>query len=98
MLAELTDRVDKLVDGKEAVGFNVKFDLGDTGKIHVAGENAPMVVTNDDGDAETTFKISGDDLSSMLSGELNAMNAYMQGKLVVEGDIAKAMQLSSLFS
>jgi putative sterol carrier protein len=97
LLAELTERVSKLVDGAEAIGFNVKFDLGDTGLIHVAGENAPMVVSNDDGTSETTLKIAAEDLIAMFSGDLNAMMAYMQGKLVIEGDIAKAMQLSSLF-
>ena len=96
-MVELTERVSKLVDGAEAIGFNVKFDLGDTGLIHVAGENAPMVVSNDDGASETTLKIAAEDLTAMFSGDLNAMMAYMQGKLVIEGDIAKAMQLSSLF-
>ena len=98
MLEELTQRVAKLVDGADAIGFNVKFDLGETGFIHIAGENAPMVVSNDDGVAETTLKISAEDLASMFGGDLSAMMAYMQGKLVIEGDIAKAMQLSSLFS
>jgi len=97
MLDELTARVSKLVDGKDAMGFNVKFDLGDTGLIHVAGNDAPMAVSNEDGVADTTFKISTDNFRSLLNGELNAMNAYMQGKLVVEGDISKALQLSNIF-
>ena len=88
MLEDLTERVGKLIEGKDPFGFNVKFNLGDTGLIHVAGQSSPMSVTNDDGEAETTFRISGDDLSSMLNGDLNAMNAYMGGKLVVEGDLA----------
>ena len=98
MLADLTERVGKLVDGRDAIGFNVKFDLGDTGVIHVAGGESPMTVSNDDGTADTTFKMAADDLGAMLNGELNAMNAYMTGKMVVEGDLAKAMTLSSLFS
>ena len=97
MLEELTSKVAALVDGKNALGFNVKFDLGDDGKILVAGNDAPMAVSNDDGDADTTLKVSAADFQSMLSGELNAMNAYMQGKLTVEGDMAKAMQLSNIF-
>ena len=98
MLTELTERVAKLVDGRDAIGFNFKFNLGDDGLIHIAGEGAPMAVSNADGDAATTFKMSGADLSSMLNGELNAMNAYMSGKMIVEGDIAKAMTLGTLFS
>jgi len=98
MLAELTGKVGDLVAGRDAIGFDVKFNLGDEGMIFVAGKTAPMTVSNDDGDADTTFRMSGDDLSSMLGGQLNAMAAYMSGKLVVEGDLAKAMTLSSLFS
>ena len=97
MLEELTSKVAALVDGKNALGFNVKFDLGDDGKILVSGNDAPMAVSNDDGDADTTLKVSAADFQSMLSGDLNAMNAYMQGKLTVEGDMAKAMQLSNIF-
>lgn len=97
MLEELTGKVAALIDGKNALGFNVKFDLGDEGKILVAGNDAPMAVSNDDGAADTTLKVSAADFQSMLSGELNAMNAYMQGKLTVEGDMAKAMQLGNLF-
>ena len=53
MLEELTSKVAALVDGKNALGFNVKFDLGDDGKILVSGNDAPMAVSNDDGDADT---------------------------------------------
>ena len=98
MLVELTERVTRLVDGREALGFDVKFNLGDTGIIHVAGLSAPMNVTNDDGGAHTTFRLSADDLSLLLDGKLNATMAYMSGKLVVEGDLAKALALGSLFS
>jgi len=98
MLVELTERVVKLVDGREAFGFDVKFNLGDTGIIHVAGMDAPMTVSNENSSAHTTFRLSGTDMSSLLNGELNAMSAYMTGRLVVEGDLAKAMTLGSLFS
>lgn len=97
MLAELTERVTKLIDGRDPIGFNFTFNLGDDGLIHVAGENAPMAVSNSGGEAATTFKMSGAHLLSMLNGELNAMNAYMSGKMAVEGDLAKAMTLSNLF-
>jgi putative sterol carrier protein len=98
MINELTDRVRAIVDGRDAVGFDVKFDLGDTGKIFVAGNNAPMTVSNDDNDAEATFRISAEDMAGMLEGKLAPMMAYMQGKLKVDGDLSQAMKLSSFFS
>ena len=98
MLQELTERIVQIVDGRDKLGFDVKFDLGEAGLIFVNGTAAPMQVSNEDGVAETTFRISEEHLADLLSGELAAMNAYMQGKLQSEGDLGRAMQLSSLFS
>lgn len=98
MLEELTTRIVELVDGKDAVGFDVKFDLGATGIIFVSGASAPMQVSNADGPADTNFEVSPDDLTAMLDKTLAPMMAYMQGKLKVDGDLAQAMQLSNMFS
>ena len=98
MLAELTQKVSTLVEGKAALGFNLKFDLGDDGIILVKGEEAPNQVTNDDGDAVTTIIMSAQDFSALMTGELSSMSAFMTGKLRVEGSMEKAMQLGSLFS
>jgi len=98
VLEELTRQIGQKVDGKAALGFNVSIDLGDTGTIFISGASAPIEVGNDAGDAQTTFIMSADDLRAMLAGELQPMNAYMQGKLRVEGDLAKAMQVGSLFN
>jgi putative sterol carrier protein len=97
MLEELTNRVRTMVDGHDAVGFDVKFDLGDAGSIFVAGTQAPMLVSNDGGDAETTFHISAADFDSMLKGSLQPVMAYMQGKLKINGDLSQAMKLTSFF-
>ena len=98
MLEELTRKIGQRVDGKEALGFNVSIDLGEAGTIFISGASAPIEVGNDAGNADTTFVMSADDLQAMLAGELQPMNAYMQGKLRVEGDLAKAMQVGSLFN
>ena len=57
-----------------------------------------MQVSNDDGPADTVFRMSAEDLSAMLQKNLAPMMAYMQGKLKVDGDLNQAMQLSSIFS
>jgi len=98
MLEELTNRIRQIVDGKEAFGFSVKFDLGDTGVIFVAGGSAPVEISNDNGAADTTFIMAADDQTAMLSGDLPPMSAYTQGKMRVEGDIGKAMQFGTIFS
>ena len=97
MLEELTERFNQRVDGKEAFGFSVKFDLGDTGVIFVAGSSAPIKVSNENAPADTTFIMTAEDLTAMLSGDLPPMSAYAQGKMWVEGDIGKAMQFGTMF-
>ena len=88
MLEQLTDRVRTIVNGREAVGFNVKFDLGDVGRIFVAGNDAPMQVSNDDTQADTTFYMTAQDFAAMLDGSLAPTMAYMQGKLNINGDLS----------
>jgi putative sterol carrier protein len=38
------------------------------------------------------------DFDSMMAGDLNPMEAFMGGKMQLDGDMNVAMQLSSLFS
>jgi putative sterol carrier protein len=98
LLEKLTNDISQKVSGKEAFGFNVKINLGDSGMIYIAGTRSPIEVSNADDEAETTFVMTTDDLTAMLSGDLSPMNAYMQGKLSVQGDLGKAMQIGNLFS
>jgi len=98
MLQELTERIVQIVDGRDKLGFDVKFDLGDDGIIFVHGNSEPIAVGNDGGDAETVFVVSAGNLHSMLAGDLSPMMAYMQGKLKIHGDLGRAMQINSLFS
>ncbi|MDY6875264.1 MAG: SCP2 sterol-binding domain-containing protein [Chloroflexota bacterium] len=44
-----------------------------------------------------TLKMTAADLAAMLNGDLNAMAAFMQGRIKVEGDMSAAMRLQSLF-
>ena len=97
MLEELTQKFNQRVEGRDPFGFDIKFDLGDAGCIHVAGSETPVRISNDNTAADTTFIMSAKDLAALLSGELPPMSAYMQGKMKVEGDLGKAMQFGELF-
>ena len=44
-----------------------------------------------------TVNSSVNDYLSIINGELNPMNAFMQGKVKVKGDMALVMKLQSLF-
>jgi putative sterol carrier protein len=76
-------------------GKTVKIDFGgDEGAIFLDGPNSK--VTEEDGAADTTIKVSWDDWQALAAGTLDGMTAFMTGKLKVEGDMSNAMQLQSV--
>ncbi|MGF1549012.1 MAG: SCP2 sterol-binding domain-containing protein [Sphingomonadaceae bacterium] len=77
-------------------GKRVKLDFGDEGIVMLDG--VAEKVTEEDGEADTTIKVSWDDWQQMADGKMDGMTAFMQGKLKVEGDMANAMQLQGVLS
>ena len=97
MLEELTRKIEEAVSKKTAFGFNVRFDLDDGESIYVQAKSKPVKVSSAKDPADTVFKVSETNLDAMLDGKLSPMSAYITGKMKIEGDMSKAMQLSSLF-
>lgn len=79
------------------IDATVKFAFHEGGVIYVDGYNG-NAISNEDKDAECTVKVALEDLLSMLHGELNPMSAFMEGKMTIEGNMATAMKLQTLFS
>ena len=77
-------------------GKRVKLDFGSEGAVLLDG--GAQQVTEDDGDADTTIKVSWEDWQAMAAGQLDGMTAFMTGKLKVEGDMSNAMQLQGVLS
>lgn len=77
-------------------GKRVKLDFGDQGVVMLDGQ--ANQVTEEDGAADTTVKVSWDDWQQMAAGQLDGMTAFMQGKLKVEGDMGNAMQLQGVLA
>ena len=78
-------------------GKRVKIDFGgDEGAVMLDG--VANEVTEDNGPADTTIKVSWADWQDMRDGKLDGMTAFMQGKLKVEGDMGAAMQLQGVLS
>ena len=96
-LATITAGMKERVEAKPAFGNTVKFDFGDAGKIHIDGKNG-NTITNDDSPADCTLKVALSDFVDMVEGRLNGMNAFMSGKLKVDGDMSIAMKLQSIIS
>ena len=77
-------------------GKKVKLDFGPEGSIMLDGQ--ANQVSEQDGTADTTIKVSWDDWQAMAAGQLDGMTAFMQGKLKVEGDMSNAMQLQGVLA
>jgi putative sterol carrier protein len=78
-------------------GKRVKIDFGgEQGAVTLDG--VANQVTEEDGAADTTIKVSWDDWQAMSNGQLDGMTAFMQGKLKVEGDMSNAMQLQGVLA
>ena len=78
-------------------GKRVKLDFGGTDGV-IMLDGAGNTASEDDGDADTTVKVSWDDWQAMAAGQLDGMTAFMTGKLKVEGDMSNAMQLQGVLA
>ena len=78
-------------------GKRVKLDFGGSEGVILLDGQANQV-SEEDGDADTTIKVSWSDFEAMAAGQLDGMTAFMQGKLKVEGDMSNAMQLQGVFA
>jgi NAD(P)-dependent dehydrogenase (short-subunit alcohol dehydrogenase family)/acyl dehydratase/putative sterol carrier protein len=86
----------------QAAGVDVVFQYdisGPTGgSWHVVIKDGTCEVTEGSHSSPTTtLKMGDEDFVKMISGELNAMNAYTSGKLKIEGDVMKSQLIEKLF-
>jgi putative sterol carrier protein len=89
--------VQRMQEGSAWVpGKRVKLDFGDEGVVLLDG--AAQQVSEEDGAADTTIKVSWDDWQAMAAGQLDGMTAFMMGKLTIEGDMSNAMQLQGVLA
>ena len=79
-----------------SLGHKVKFVFDDGGIIFWDGTVTPAIISNEDGEAETTLRLSIANMQRMMVGDLEPTLAYMTGKLKVEGSLGVAMKLTSL--
>ncbi|MCO8144562.1 SCP2 sterol-binding domain-containing protein [Rhodovulum tesquicola] len=95
----MSDVIEKAVETLNAKidgGFDgvAKFVIEDEGAIIVDSEGAHAADTP----AEVTLTASLDTFRDMMEGDLNPTTAFMTGKLRIEGDMGKAMQLAHIFT
>jgi putative sterol carrier protein len=101
-VAEIFEQMPGVMNPAAAAGLNKTFQWNITGDeagkwafrvANGAGEVIPGGVEKPD----VTFTVSDKDWIAVTEGKLDAMNAFMTGKLRVTGDMMLAMKLQQLF-
>ncbi|MDO8178320.1 MAG: SCP2 sterol-binding domain-containing protein [Undibacterium sp.] len=95
-LQECTVAIRTKLGEESSLNATLKFDCGDDGVVYVDALTTPHIVSNENLDAICTVALVLEDLSAMLSGELNAVSGFMAGKLKVSGDMGVAMRLQNV--
>jgi putative sterol carrier protein len=100
-VAKLFEQMTSRFDSSKAEDINatIQFDLsGDNGGLYWVkmadgqAESGSGPVTN----PNMTLKATADDWAAVANGELNPMQAFMSGRLKIQGDMGLAMKLQTL--
>ena len=76
--------------------FNLTGEGGGDWTLHIHGGEAKV----EEGASESatlTLTADADDFLKLITGELNAMSAFAQGKVKLKGDLSLAMKLMDFF-
>jgi putative sterol carrier protein len=92
-LQACTDTLRTRVGESSGLNATLKFDCGADGVVFLDGAAMPNTVDNEDRDADCTIGITLENLSALLSGELEPATGFMTGRFTVSGDMAVAMKL-----
>ncbi|WP_026630707.1 SCP2 sterol-binding domain-containing protein [Dyadobacter alkalitolerans] len=92
----LTERVKNILGTDSGLHATVKFKT-EEGNVFIDSKSVPNTVSNDDLEADCIFEVSTKNALKLIDGDLNAMMAYMTGKLKIDGDMGVAMRIAETF-
>ena len=92
----LTERISNILGTDSGLDATVKFKT-EEGSVFINTKEVPNTVSNENLEAECTFDVSTKNALKLIDGDLNAMMAYMMGKLKIEGDMGIAMKIAQTF-
>jgi len=96
-LAALTEHIRGRL--KDDLGLSATLKLwieGEELPLYIDATQVPVRLSNRDVPADCVLRIKQQALREMLAGQLKPLNAFMTGKLKVEGDMAVALNLQKL--
>ena len=80
--------------GGDGFDGTAKFVMGDEGSFIVDQTGAH----EGDAEADVTLTADVDTFQQIFEGEMNPTTAFMSGKLSIDGDMGKAMQLAQVLA
>ncbi len=98
---ELMQRIGEKIAGRSellsSVGAVYKFALdGDGGGTYLVDLKSALKVTEGDGPAACTIRMSATDFVDLFEGRANGQALFFGGRLKVEGDMGLALKLQTL--
>jgi putative sterol carrier protein len=98
---ELMQRIGEKIAGKKellsSVGAVYKFALeGDDGGTYLVDLKSELKVTEADGPAACTIRMTATDFVDLFEGRANGQALFFGGRLRVEGDMGLALKLQTL--
>ena len=95
-LQECTNTLTQKVGADSGLGATLKFDCGSDGVVVIDGKATPNTVDNNNRDTECTVAITLENLTALLSGDLEPVTGFMTGRFSVSGDMSVAMRLNKV--
>ncbi|HWA89012.1 MAG TPA: SCP2 sterol-binding domain-containing protein [Rhizomicrobium sp.] len=92
IIAQLDERL-----GDSGLGGTVKLDFGSEGSVFIDGTSVPNKVSEGTGQsADCVLAMSFADFQLMESNKMDGTQAFMQGKLRVDGDMGLAVRVGPI--
>ena len=96
-LENFTETVRSKVGDDAKLNATIKFAFKEGGALYIDGKSTPNTVSNDEGPADCTVKVSLEDFGKLMERKLDPTTAFMMGKIKIEGDMGVAMKLGRVF-
>ncbi|MGQ0619138.1 MAG: SCP2 sterol-binding domain-containing protein [Panacagrimonas sp.] len=96
--AEMIRKLPLAFDAPAASGVDCIIQFNVSTPMHVViKEGTCLSVEGTAASSDLAITMEDDDLVALLKGELNGMQAFMTGKLQIEGDMMLAQRMTSFF-